>query len=102
VKPIAWFGTDSPLVSGWAWGEGYLKNGVVAFEAPIGKGKFYAFGPEITFRAQAHNTFKMLFNQLYHEIVILDEFSFRKRQKSVEPHRLAGFLPFSFTTDFEL
>lgn len=65
VKPIAWFGTDSPLVSGWAWGEGYLKNGVVAFEAPIGKGKFYAFGPEITFRAQAHNTFKMLFNQLY-------------------------------------
>lgn len=65
VKPVAWFGTDSPLVSGWAWGEGYLKNGVVAFEAPIGKGKFYAFGPEITFRAQAHNTFKMLFNQLY-------------------------------------
>lgn len=65
VKPLAWFGTESPLVSGWAWGEGYLRNGVVAFEAPIGKGKFYAFGPEITFRAQAHNTFKMLFNQLY-------------------------------------
>lgn len=65
LKPIAWFGASSPLVSGWAWGEGYLRNGVVAFEAPIGKGKFYAFGPEITFRAQAHNTFKMLFNQLY-------------------------------------
>lgn len=65
VKPLAWFGTESPLVSGWAWGESYLKNGVVAFEAPIGKGKLYAFGPEITFRAQAHNTFKLLFNQLY-------------------------------------
>lgn len=65
VRPLAWFGTSSPLVSGWAWGEGYLRNGVVAFEAPIGKGKFYAFGPEITFRAQAHNTFKLLFNQLY-------------------------------------
>jgi hypothetical protein len=65
VRPLAWFGTHSPLVSGWAWGESYLKNGVVAFEAPIGKGKLYAFGPEITFRAQAHNTFKLLFNQLY-------------------------------------
>jgi hypothetical protein len=65
VKPLAWFGTESPLVSGWAWGESYLRNGVVAFEAPVGQGKLYAFGPEITFRAQAHNTFKLLFNQLY-------------------------------------
>lgn len=65
VKPLAWFGTESPLVSGWAWGESYLRNGIVAFEAPVGRGKFYAFGPEITFRAQAHNTFKLLFNQLY-------------------------------------
>ncbi len=65
VKPLAWFGTESPLVSGWAWGESYLRNGIVAFEAPVGKGKLYAFGPEVTFRAQAHNTFKLLFNQLY-------------------------------------
>lgn len=65
VKPLAWFGPESPLVSGWAWGGSYLRNGVVGFEAPIGKGKLYAFGPEITFRAQAHNTFKLLFNQLY-------------------------------------
>lgn len=65
VKALAWFDESSPLVSGWAWGEDYLKNGVVAFEAPIGKGKLYAFGPEITFRAQAHGTFKMLFNNLY-------------------------------------
>ena len=65
IKPLAWFGTESPLISGWAWGQSYLKNGVVAFEAPIGKGKLVAFGPEITFRAQAHNTFKLLFNQLY-------------------------------------
>ncbi|SNR96246.1 Zinc carboxypeptidase [Belliella buryatensis] len=65
VKPLAWFDETSPLVSGWAWGEDYLKNGVVAFEANVGKGKLYAFGPEITFRAQAHGTFKMLFNNLY-------------------------------------
>ncbi|MDG1277297.1 MAG: M14 family metallopeptidase [Algoriphagus sp.] len=65
VKPIAWFGEEAPLKSGWAWGQSYLKNGVTAFEAEIGKGKFYAFGPEITFRAQSHGTFKMLFNGLY-------------------------------------
>jgi len=65
VRPIAWFGEEEPLRSGWAWGQAYLKNGVTAFEAEIGKGKFYAFGPEITFRAQSHGTFKMLFNGLY-------------------------------------
>lgn len=65
VKPIAWFGQEEPLRSGWAWGQSYLKNGVTAFEAQIGKGKLYAFGPEITFRAQSHGTFKMLFNGLY-------------------------------------
>jgi len=65
VHPIAWFTTDSPLRSGWAWGQSYLKDGVAAFEAPVGKGKLYAFGPEITFRGQSHGTFKLLFNGLY-------------------------------------
>ncbi len=65
VKPLAWFATNRPLRSGWAWGQSYLQDGVAAFEAPIGKGKLYAFGPEITFRTQAQGTFKLLFNQLY-------------------------------------
>lgn len=65
VNPIAWFGEEEPLRSGWAWGQSYLKNGVTAYEAKMGKGKFYAFGPEITFRGQSHGTFKMLFNGLY-------------------------------------
>ncbi len=65
VKPIAWFNKDNLLRSGWSWGQAYLKNGVTAFEATVGKGKLYAFGPEITFRAQSYGTFKLLFNQLY-------------------------------------
>jgi hypothetical protein len=65
VKPLSWFGSAPPLRSGWAWGQQYLKQGVTAFEAQVGKGKLYAFGPEITFRGQAHGTFKMLFNGLY-------------------------------------
>ncbi|RFM34352.1 M14 family metallopeptidase [Chitinophaga silvisoli] len=65
VKKLMWYSTATPLHSGWAWGQSYLKDGVAAFVAPIGSGKLYAFGPEITFRGQSHGTFKLLFNQLY-------------------------------------
>ncbi len=65
IQPLAWFNQDDALRSGWAWGQHYLKGGVAGFVAPVGKGKLYAFGPEITFRAQAHSTFKLLFNELY-------------------------------------
>ena len=65
VKPIAWFGSDKTLRSGWAWGQEYLQDGVAAFSAKVGNGSFFAFGPEITFRSQTYGTFKFLFNQLY-------------------------------------
>lgn len=65
VKRLLWFEGKTPLRSGWAWGQAYLEGGVAAFEAPIGKGKLLVFGPEITFRAQPHGTFKLLFNALY-------------------------------------
>ncbi|MFT3827693.1 MAG: M14 family metallopeptidase [Chitinophagaceae bacterium] len=64
LTPLAWFPNNKPLRSGWAWGQSYLQGGVTAFEANVGAGKLYAFGPEITFRSQTHGTFKMLFNQL--------------------------------------
>jgi hypothetical protein len=67
IRPIAWFTDDHPLRSGWAWGQAYLRDGVAAFVATVGQGKLYVFGPEITFRAQTHGTFKLLFNQLYTE-----------------------------------
>lgn len=65
IKPLMWFNSANSLRSGWAWGQAYLKDGVTAFEASIGKGKLFAYGPEILFRAQTHGTFKLLFNQLY-------------------------------------
>ena len=66
VKPVAWFDTDKPLRSGWAWGQKYLQDGVAIAEARVGKGKLFLFGPEITFRAQPHGTFKFLFNGIYY------------------------------------
>ena len=65
VRPVMWFDSDKPLRSGWAWGQNYLEGGTAAFEATVGQGKVFAFGPEITFRAQPHGTFKFLFNGIY-------------------------------------
>ncbi len=65
VRPLAWFSDASPLRSGWAWGQQYLNGGVAAVEASLGKGRVLLFGPEITFRAQPHGTFKFLFNGVY-------------------------------------
>ena len=65
IKPLAWFADAQSLRSGWAWGQTYLNGGVAAFKANYGKGQLYAFGPEITFRAQPYGTFKFLFNGLY-------------------------------------
>ncbi|MBS1813148.1 MAG: peptidase, partial [Acidobacteria bacterium] len=66
VKPVAWFASDKPLRSGWAWGQKYLQDGVAVIDANVGKGKLLMFGPEITFRAQPHGTFKFLFNGIYY------------------------------------
>jgi hypothetical protein len=65
VRPVMWFDSATPLRSGWAWGQNYLEGGTTAFEANVGQGKVFAFGPEITFRGQPHGTFKFLFNGLY-------------------------------------
>jgi hypothetical protein len=32
----------------------------------VGEGKVFLLGPEVTFRAQPHGTFKLLFNSLYY------------------------------------
>ncbi len=65
IRPVMWFDSASPLRSGWAWGQNYLEGGTTAFEATVGQGRVFAFGPEITFRAQPHGTFKFLFNSIY-------------------------------------
>lgn len=65
VTPVAWFDSDRPLRSGWAWGQDRLYGGTAIAEASIGDGQLYLFGPEILFRAQSHGTYKLFFNGLY-------------------------------------
>jgi hypothetical protein len=66
VRRVAWYDTETPLRSGWAWGQASLKGSAAVVDAPLGSGRVLLFGPEITFRAQSHGTFKFLFNGIYY------------------------------------
>jgi hypothetical protein len=66
VSRAAWYDEDTPLRSGWAWGQHHLRGGLAAAEARIGDGRLFLFGPEILYRAQSHGTFKLFFNSLYY------------------------------------
>ena len=64
VRVLGRYGA-SPLRSGWAWGQEKLEGGVALAEAALGRGTLFLFTPEITFRAQSHGTFPLLFNAIY-------------------------------------
>jgi hypothetical protein len=66
VKQIGWFDTERPLRSGWAWGQERMQGGTALIEAPLGKGKLFLFSPKITFRAQSHAAFPLLFNGIFY------------------------------------
>jgi hypothetical protein len=38
---------------------------MAVMEATVGNGRLVLYGPEITFRAQPHGTFKLLFNGIF-------------------------------------
>jgi hypothetical protein len=65
IQPIAWFDRATPLLSGWAHGEGYLENGTAMLSARVGRGTVYLYGPEVLFRAQPAGTYRFVFNLLY-------------------------------------
>lgn len=64
IRQVAWFDTDKPLRSGWAWGQHHLQGGTAIAEAEVGQGKLYLFGPLVLHRAQPHGTFKLFFNSI--------------------------------------
>ena len=65
VRRLAWYDSDTPLRSGWAWGQEHLRNGLAAIEADVGEGKLFIFAPEVVYRGQPHKTFKFVFNAIY-------------------------------------
>ena len=58
---------DEPLlISGWVLGEEVIQGKPAILDVPYGKGKIALFGFNVHNRAQAHATFKLLFNALYY------------------------------------
>ncbi len=66
VKRIGWFDTERPLRSGWAWGQERMQGGAALIEAELGDGQLFLFTPRITFRAQSHAAFPLLFNGIFY------------------------------------
>lgn len=66
AKKVAWFDSDTPLRSGWAWGQKALNGTTAIVDAKLGKGHVFLIGPEVTSRAQPYSTFKLLFNGIYY------------------------------------
>ncbi|MEE3185392.1 MAG: M14 metallopeptidase family protein, partial [Gemmatimonadota bacterium] len=53
VTRLGWFDTDTPLRSGWAWGQERMQGGTALIEAKLGDGELFLFTPRITFRSQS-------------------------------------------------
>ncbi len=62
---VGWFASESPLRSGWAWGQKAMNKGAEIISANVGKGHVFLFGNELTNRSQPHADFKFFFNALY-------------------------------------
>ena len=57
-----WFESGTPLRSGVGLGPELPRRSYDSLRGHSASDGYYAFGPEITFRAQPHGTFKFLFN----------------------------------------
>ncbi len=66
VKVIARYPSINPLESGWIHGDEHLHQRIAVAEVRYERGKILLFGFRPQFRAQPHNTFKLLFNAIHY------------------------------------
>ena len=66
AKRVAWFDSEAPLRSGWAWGQKVLDGAAQVVVAPVGKGEVILYGPQVHFRGQTHGAFPFLFNGVFY------------------------------------
>jgi hypothetical protein len=57
---------ENPLLSGWINGENHLFNKSAIVDIPLGQGKVILIGFPAQYRAQAHGTFRFLFNAIHY------------------------------------
>ena len=64
VQTIAKFATSNVLQSGWLLGEQVIAGKAAMVSVPYGQGRVVLIGFRAQHRAQAHGTYKLLFNSL--------------------------------------
>jgi hypothetical protein len=64
VRVVASYGRNPLLLSGWQLGGDRLEGRAAVVEARVGDGRVVLMGFRVQHRAQAHGTFKLLFNAL--------------------------------------
>ncbi|HEX7943472.1 MAG TPA: M14 metallopeptidase family protein [Phenylobacterium sp.] len=64
TKTLAGFDSETPLLSGWAFGQKYLKGTSAIVDTCLGGGHLLLMGTEVNQRAQSQANFKFLFNGL--------------------------------------
>lgn len=62
IEILSEYADETPLRSGWAWGQEKLQGGAAMLKAGVGGGTLYLFGPQVTYRGQTHDTYPLLFN----------------------------------------
>lgn len=63
----------NPLLSGWLIGPEKLYGRAALATVPLGKGQVVLMSFRVHFRAQVRNTYKILFNSLYHSAVAREQ-----------------------------
>jgi hypothetical protein len=66
LKVIARYAGSDLLQSGWIRGEEFLHDRIAAAEVTYRRGRIVLFGFRPQFRAQPHNTFRLLFNAIHY------------------------------------
>jgi len=64
VWNLAWYPPYNPLLSGILLNGDKLQNKSAAVSCQVGKGKVVLLGLDVIHRAQAHGSFKFLFNPI--------------------------------------
>jgi hypothetical protein len=62
---VASYAEEDLLMSGWLLGEEFVEGTSAVLDAPVGNGRAVLLGFRTQHRAQAHGTYKLLFNSIY-------------------------------------